>query len=197
MARYPESSCCGKPLPQGLKGQKKGAGAVLGEHNSQQRGNAQPERWLQLPPNHSLAEELGETKPILSIPIPLLLSTPLVEFKSKPEAKGAQRVQAAKGSFPECRTEQVKIERAVPDGEMGISGISGFSQSMVLHLHQNHSGISFQKQLPGLQPKPTKSKYLWRLGIYILRKFSSGDDSNRLRISGKYGIIGILNLINS
>ena len=49
----------------------------------------------------------------------------------EPEAKGAQIVQAAEGSFPERRAEQVKIERAGPDGEMGISSTSGFSQSVV------------------------------------------------------------------
>lgn len=100
----------GSPLPRGLKGQRKEAGAVLGERYSQQRGAAQPERWMQLPRNHSLAKELGETKPILSIPIPILLPTPLVEPKWKPEAKGAQRVQAAEGSFPECRAERVKTD---------------------------------------------------------------------------------------
>lgn len=192
MARYPESSCCGKPLPRGLKGQRKEAGAVLGRRHSQQRGAAQPGRCTQLPPNHSLAEELGETKPILSSPIPLLLSTPLVEPKWKPEAKGAQVVQAAEGSFPECGAERVKIERADPEGEVVFPKVWS-----TLHLHQNHFGSLFRKQLPGLQPKPTKSEYLWCPGIYILRKFSPGDCRNHLRISGKYGIMGILNLINS
>lgn len=72
----PETSCCGKLLPLGLKGQRKGTGAECGESYSQQRKAAQQELWRQPLPNYSLAGELGESKPTLSPPISLLLLTP-------------------------------------------------------------------------------------------------------------------------
>lgn len=75
----------------------------------------------------------------------------------------------------------------------GIPNTSGSQIWSTLHQHQTHFG-----SLSGKQLRPTKSEYL-SVGPEDLfyEKIPQGDHRSHLRISGRSGIMRILNVINS
>lgn len=159
------------------------------------REAAQGELWMQLLPNRSLAGEQGtKAHPLSSQPTPAVASHCL-------NPNGSQRPKEPRWCRhrrqpPQVQSGARKVQSGFTWGNEDYSAQVAFPQTWsVWYLRQNHFGSLFQKQIPGLWSRPTKSKCLWCLGIWTLRKFHPV--ATHLRISGKYEMMGILNLANS